>query len=69
MKIATVTSAIVCKKIICAKIDLKRIRLFTLSKKVSDTADGVDYDLGVAVVKLLANTMDVDFNGIRRDIA
>src|SRR3981081_444715 len=69
MKIDTTHSAIACKKMICAKVDLKRMRLSTLSEQVSDTAYRVDYDLGVMLVELLADTMDVDFDSIRCHIA
>jgi hypothetical protein len=35
-----------------------------LSKQVSDTAYRVDYDLGVMLVELLADTMNVDFDSM-----
>src|SRR5262245_8283859 len=69
MKIDTMTRAITCKKMIRAKIDLNRIRLFHLRHKVPDTAYGVDCYLGAMLGKLLTQTMDIDFNGIGCDLA
>src|SRR5262245_20934901 len=69
MKIDTISSAITCKKMIRAKIDLNRIRLFHLRHKVADTAYGVDCYLSAMLGKLLTETMDIDFNGIGCDLA
>src|SRR5438445_10720209 len=68
MKIDRMITAITCKKMIRAKIDPNRIRLLALSEKVPHTAYGVDDDIGAMIGELLAETMDIDFNGIGCDL-
>src|ERR1700730_7170312 len=69
MKADTAITAITCEKMIRAKIDLKRILLFALGNKIADAADGMNFDFGAALREVLPKTMDVDFDGIRRDLA
>jgi hypothetical protein len=49
-------------------IDLNLITLFFLCDEVSDSANGMNLDLGASLRKLLAQTMNVDLDGIGRDV-
>src|SRR5215813_12703447 len=69
MKTDTMITAITCRKMMRAKIDLKRIPLLALGNKIADTADGMNLDLGAVLRELLAKAMDVDFDGIGGDLA
>jgi hypothetical protein len=51
------------------QVAVNGMRLLALGKKVSDTAYGMDGDPSAVLGKLLAKTMDIDFDGIRRDLA
>src|SRR6266404_7433841 len=68
IKIDVMTTAITGRITMREMIDLNRITLF-LGDEISDAADGVDLHLGALVGKLLAQTMDIDFDGIRGDVA
>jgi hypothetical protein len=52
-----------------AEIDLRRKGLLGFAEEVADAADGVDFDIGAALCELLAQAMDVDFDGIGGDLA
>src|SRR5947207_1176924 len=69
MKIDMMTTAITCKKMIRAKIDLKRIQLVCLGEEVADTAYGMDDDAGAVLGKLLAKAVNINFDGIGGDLA
>ena len=49
-------------------IDLNLITLFFLCDEVSDSANGMNLDPGASLRKLLAQTMNVDLDGIGRDV-
>src|SRR5262249_1958973 len=69
MKIDTMTTAITCRKMIRAKIDLNRIPLHGLGEEIADTAYGMDDDAGAVLGKLLAKAVNIDFDGIGGDLA
>src|SRR5712691_2510433 len=69
MKIDTITTAMTCKNMMRAKIDLNRMALLAFGDKVSDTANGADFDLGAALGKLFPKAMDIDLDRIRGDLA
>src|SRR5262249_38580927 len=69
MKTDTITTAMTCRKMIQAKIDLKRIALFALGNQVADAAHGMNFNLGAPLRELFAEAMDVDLDGIRGDFA
>jgi hypothetical protein len=49
-------------------IDLNRITLF-LGDEISDAAYGVNLDFGALIGELLSETVDIYFDGIRRDFS
>ena len=49
-------------------IDLNLSTLLFLRDEIADAANSVNLDLGAALRKLLAQAMNVDLDGIRRDV-
>src|SRR6266576_1467274 len=68
MKIDMKTTAITCKKMIRAEIDLKRIQLLGLGEQISDTAYSMDHDVSALLGKLLPKAVNIDFDGIGGDL-
>jgi len=68
IKIDVRATAITCKITMREMIDLNRITLF-LSDEISDAAYGMDLHPGAFIEELLSETMNVYFDGIRRDVS
>src|SRR5262249_5644494 len=69
MRIAVTTMATTWRNMMRDTIDLKRSTLLLLRHDVAQAAHGVDLHLGAAVRELLAQAVNIDLDGIRRDIA
>src|SRR5579872_1097647 len=63
-----IATAITCRITIREMIDSNRITLF-LGDEIADAADGVDRHPGAPVRQLLAQAMDIDFDGVGGDVA
>src|SRR5262245_28481609 len=69
MRIAVTTMATTWRNMMRDMIDLKRSTLRVLRHDVAQATDGIDLHLCTTVRELPAQTMDVDLDGIRRNIA
>src|ERR1700744_5462681 len=63
-----IATTITCRITIREMIDSNRITLF-LSDEIADATNGVDRYLGTPVGELLAQPVNVDFDGIGSDVA
>src|ERR1700742_2000260 len=68
IRIEVIATTITCSTTMRERIDLNRITFF-LGDEVSDAADGVDLDLRALVGELLAQPVDIDFDGVGGDVA
>src|SRR3984885_12569730 len=69
MKMEVMTTATTCRMTMREMIDWNLITLLLLCDEVSYSPNGVNLHLGAALRKLLAQTVNVDFDGIRCDFA
>src|ERR1700676_3897033 len=68
IRMDVIATAITCRITMREMIDLNRITLF-LGDEISAAAEGLDLHLGALVGKLLAQAMDIDFDGVRSDLS
>jgi hypothetical protein len=69
MKIEVIATTITCRITIREIIDLKWNTLPFLRNEISDATYGVNLYSGPLFGELSSETMDIDFNGVRSDIA
>src|SRR5277367_1604585 len=69
MKKEVMTTATTWRTTMRERIDLKRNTLVLLGDQVSYSPDGMHLDLGAALRKLLAQTVNVHLDGVRGDFA
>src|SRR6202521_4524093 len=69
MKMEAITTATTCRMTMREMIDWKRITLLLLGDEVSYSPNGMNLDLGAALGKLFAQTVNVDLDRIRRDFS
>src|ERR1700677_1620777 len=69
MKMEAMTTATTCRMTMREMIDWNRITLLLLGDEVSDPPHGMNLDLGAALRKLFAQTVNVDLDRIRCDFS